>query len=121
MSFHARAQPDLPTHSIGPSEVAANGATLSPTALEFFAGSGLVSLALTRFFSVVSANDICQKKAAVYRANHKHHTLVHEQKGLGSISQHNTAKPKHPSAFPAISAPNPAPILDFHGIHVPNE
>ena len=78
MSFDARAQLDSPTHSIGPSEVAANGATLSPTALEFFAGSGLVSLALKRFFSVVWANDICQKKAAVYCANHKHHTLVQD-------------------------------------------
>lgn len=39
--------------------------------LEFFAGSGLVSLGLQKFFSPVWANDICTKKAAIYQANHK--------------------------------------------------
>ena len=38
--------------------------------LEFFAGSGLVAEGLRPFFKAVWANDICAKKAAVYRANH---------------------------------------------------
>ena len=37
--------------------------------LEFFAGSGLVSCGLQGLFDSVWANDICEKKAAVYRAN----------------------------------------------------
>ena len=49
--------------------------------LEFFAGSGLVNHALKKHFSAIWANDICEKKAAVYFANHgsKHFHL-------GSIS-----------------------------------
>lgn len=43
-----------------------------PTALDFFAGSGLVSYALEPEFEVIWANDNCSKKAAVYRANHAH-------------------------------------------------
>lgn len=39
--------------------------------LDFFAGSGLVSQALKKYFRVAWANDICAKKAAVYKANHK--------------------------------------------------
>lgn len=39
-------------------------------ALDFFAGSGLAAEALRPFFSVVWANDICERKAATYRANH---------------------------------------------------
>lgn len=42
----------------------------APTFLEFFAGSGLVAEGLKGFFKAVWANDICEKKAAVYRANH---------------------------------------------------
>ncbi len=38
--------------------------------LEFFAGSGLVAEALGTHFRPVWANDVCVKKAAVYRANH---------------------------------------------------
>lgn len=53
-----------------------------PAFLEFFAGSGLVSQALAPFFSVAWANDICPKKAAVFRANHDA-TLFH----LGSIAE----------------------------------
>jgi DNA (cytosine-5)-methyltransferase 1 len=68
----------LLTHSAGPSEISGHETARPPTALEFFAGSGLVSLALKRFFDVVWANDICLKKAAVYRANHKQHTLVQD-------------------------------------------
>lgn len=41
-----------------------------PEFLEFFAGSGLVSQGLKGIFQPVWANDICQKKAAVYIANH---------------------------------------------------
>lgn len=41
-----------------------------PPALDFFAGSGLVSVGLAREFSVVWANDFCPKKAAIYTANH---------------------------------------------------
>ena len=40
--------------------------------LEFFAGSGLVTHALSRHFEAVWANDISEKKAEVYRANHGH-------------------------------------------------
>lgn len=48
-------------------------ATVGPTLpafLEFFAGSGLVARALKSQFRPVWANDICEKKAAVYAANH---------------------------------------------------
>jgi DNA (cytosine-5)-methyltransferase 1 len=38
--------------------------------LEFFAGSGLVAEALRPHFRAAWANDFCEKKAAVYRANH---------------------------------------------------
>ena len=41
-----------------------------PAALDFFAGSGLAAEALRRYFSVVWANDISEKKALTYRANH---------------------------------------------------
>lgn len=52
-----------------------------PFFLEFFAGSGLVAQGLKGYFRTVWANDICDKKAAVYVANHgsKHFHL-------GSIS-----------------------------------
>jgi DNA (cytosine-5)-methyltransferase 1 len=39
------------------------------SALDFFAGSGLVRLGLAPFFETVWANDCCPRKAAVYRAN----------------------------------------------------
>jgi DNA (cytosine-5)-methyltransferase 1 len=41
-----------------------------PKFLEFFAGSGLVAHALQPFFKATWANDICEKKAAIYKANH---------------------------------------------------
>ncbi len=41
-----------------------------PTFLDFFAGSGLVTEAVKPFFDVVWANDISEKKQAVYLANH---------------------------------------------------
>lgn len=40
------------------------------TCLDFFAGSGLVAEGLNDFFQTVWANDVCPKKAAVFRANH---------------------------------------------------
>ena len=39
------------------------------TMLEFFAGSGLVACGMKGMFDSIWANDICEKKAAVYRAN----------------------------------------------------
>ncbi|MGE0680363.1 MAG: DNA cytosine methyltransferase [Candidatus Binatia bacterium] len=48
--------------------------------LDFFAGSGLVTAALKPYFTAVWANDICPKKATVYRANHPR-----ENFHLGSI------------------------------------
>lgn len=41
-----------------------------PPFLEFFAGSGLVAQGLKGYFRTAWANDICDKKAAVYTANH---------------------------------------------------
>ena len=49
--------------------------------LEFFAGSGLVAQGLKSMFKPIWANDICEKKSAVYTANH---TKKHFH--LGSIS-----------------------------------
>lgn len=46
------------------------GAPESQEFLEFFAGSGLVAEGLKGFFKAVWANDICEKKADVYTANH---------------------------------------------------
>lgn len=43
---------------------------VKPAFLEFFAGSGLVAHALQSYFKAAWANDICEKKAAVYKANH---------------------------------------------------
>ena len=40
-----------------------------PAALDFFAGSGLVTEGLKRHFRLVWANDNCAKKAATYQAN----------------------------------------------------
>ncbi|MGD9975146.1 MAG: DNA cytosine methyltransferase [Desulfatirhabdiaceae bacterium] len=51
-----------------------------PTCLDFFAGSGLVAEGLKGFFQTVWANDICQKKAKVFCANHDRNVFH-----LGSI------------------------------------
>ncbi len=40
------------------------------SAIDFFAGSGLVSSGLSGYFNSVWANDICPKKAKFYTANH---------------------------------------------------
>ena len=54
----------------------------SPEFLEFFAGSGLVAEGMKKAFRAVWANDICPKKAAVYRANHGYEAFH-----LGSITE----------------------------------
>lgn len=56
-------------NALGKKTKAADKRTI-PEFLEFFAGSGLVSQGLKGIFQPVWANDICQKKAAVYTANH---------------------------------------------------
>jgi DNA (cytosine-5)-methyltransferase 1 len=43
---------------------------------EFFAGSGLVAYGLRNMFSPIWANDVSEKKAAVYRANFKNNHFV---------------------------------------------
>ena len=40
------------------------------TALDFFAGSGLVTHSLKPYFEVIWANDISEQKAQVYTHNH---------------------------------------------------
>lgn len=40
------------------------------TALDFFAGSGLVTHSLSPYFKVIWANDISEQKAQVYVHNH---------------------------------------------------
>lgn len=40
------------------------------TALDFFAGSGLVTYSLKPFFNVIWANDVSEQKAEVYNRNH---------------------------------------------------
>ena len=50
-------------------------AKTTASALDFFAGSGLVRLGLEPDFRTVWANDICPKKAAVYDANHPPHPV----------------------------------------------
>jgi DNA (cytosine-5)-methyltransferase 1 len=48
-------------------------------AIEFFAGSGLVTKALAPYFNVVWANDISERKAAVYVGNHgKNHFCLQD-------------------------------------------
>jgi DNA (cytosine-5)-methyltransferase 1 len=49
---------------------------------DFFAGSGLVSLGVRHAMTTVWANDICPRKASVYRANHGA-----EHFRLGSIAE----------------------------------
>lgn len=43
-----------------------------PRFLDFFAGAGLVTEAVSPYFDVIWANDISLKKARVYRENHGH-------------------------------------------------
>jgi DNA (cytosine-5)-methyltransferase 1 len=53
-----------------------------PTCLDFFAGSGLVAEGLKDFFQTVWANDISEKKAKVFCANHNKEVFH-----LGSIEK----------------------------------
>lgn len=65
-----------------PAALKASGrSAVLPVFLEFFAGSGLVAEGLKGCFKPVWANDICEKKADVYQANHGSNTFHH-----GSIS-----------------------------------
>ena len=50
--------------------------TSVPTFLDFFAGSGLVSEGIKPWLKTIWSNDICQKKALVYAANHSDHPMV---------------------------------------------
>lgn len=59
-----------------------NTEKIMPTCLDFFAGSGLVSEGLKDYFQTVWANDICEKKARVFCANHDKN-IFH----LGSIEK----------------------------------
>ena len=81
MRLEHSARPDVVSsaHSDSPHE-ARKIVLDAPFALEFFAGSGLVSYALKRHFKIAWANDNCERKAAVYRANHGFDSL-----SLGSI------------------------------------
>jgi DNA (cytosine-5)-methyltransferase 1 len=72
--------------SIPSSPTVTSASSTSFPFLDFFAGSGLVTEALKPYFTAVWANDICEKKAAVYRANHPR---KHFQ--LGSIDTINGA------------------------------
>ena len=49
--------------------LAVAGMFYKPKIIEFFAGSGLVRHGLGLWYETVWANDICEKKAAIYRAN----------------------------------------------------
>lgn len=53
-----------------PLAVILNNIIQTLTALDFFAGSGLVTYSLKPFFNVVWANDISKQKAEVYVKNH---------------------------------------------------
>lgn len=59
---------------------AASPSATRPRALDFFAGSGLATVGLSAAFDVVWANDVSEKKAAIYRANHAGHAFE-----LGSV------------------------------------
>jgi DNA (cytosine-5)-methyltransferase 1 len=66
--------------------VADSARRTKPPLLDFFAGSGLVTEALKGDFELVWANDISEKKAAVFRANHPanifHQGPVQEIRGV---------------------------------------
>lgn len=61
-----------------------NEASAGIPVTEFFAGSGLVTEALKESFSIAWANDICERKAMVYKANHAGNPFF-----LGSIQDVN--------------------------------
>jgi DNA (cytosine-5)-methyltransferase 1 len=61
--------PSTPTRALS-SVGSTDGSSPRHSYLEFFAGSGLVAQGLKDVFAPIWANDICEKKAAVYAANH---------------------------------------------------
>jgi DNA (cytosine-5)-methyltransferase 1 len=63
---------------------------ISPTFVDFFAGSGLVTQGVKHAITPVWSNDICVKKAAMYRANHGE-----DHFHLGSIERVNGAAIPH--------------------------
>jgi DNA (cytosine-5)-methyltransferase 1 len=71
----------MPTRHGDAVKAATRVTRVKPGFLEFFAGSGLVAQGLRPYFKAVWANDICAKKATVYRANHAKSPFV-----LGSVS-----------------------------------
>lgn len=62
---------ELNNESIGLVGNASDDVDRGLACLDFFAGSGLVSVALSGFFKTVWANDISEKKARVFNANNK--------------------------------------------------
>jgi DNA (cytosine-5)-methyltransferase 1 len=76
----AQNRADLPPVSVS------HSAADLPTFLDFFAGSGLVTEGMAGKFRAVWANDISEKKAAVYRANfgkeHFHLAPIEDVKGV---------------------------------------
>ena len=84
-----------------------------PGFLEFFAGSGLVAQGFKGIIQPVWANDICEKKAAVYTANHgkKHFSL-------GSIEHVNGADlPSAPIAWASFPCQDLSLAGLVEGIH----
>ncbi len=66
----SRNAPSRKSESAGRRDATGNAHLGKPAYLEFFAGSGLVAHALKSYFKAEWANDICEKKSAVYTANH---------------------------------------------------
>ena len=64
-----------------------NTASAPWTMQEFFAGSGLVAYGLDGLFRPIWSNDICDKKAAVYRANFSgEHFVLDDIKNISGAS-----------------------------------
>ena len=55
----------------------AEGPASRPRMIEFFAGSGLVAEGISPHFEPIWANDLCEKKASVYKANHLNILVYH--------------------------------------------
>ena len=69
LSFKRDTRPG-PCRTTAPEPSKKDARRYKPEFLEFFAGSGLVAQGLSQIFKAAWANDICEKKAAVYTANH---------------------------------------------------
>lgn len=86
-----------------------------PAFLEFFAGSGLVAQGLRPYFRAAWANDICEKKAAVYTANHGSR-IFH----LGSIEDvKGGSLPNTPLAWASFPCQDLSLAGASGGIHAP--